>query len=420
MVLAVSALAAVFALQDTYLMMGSQGTVLPEASSPLELTVVGHEFRDGNGDKVFLRGVGIIHQHNDVRGWWSGPGEPFSEGRWETDLTLLTQRIDDNLAAIKLWEGNVIRVFLAVNWWWIDTINPYQRYGEGPNLDMSYRNYFELLVQRAQLQGIYVIFCPYELVSYQEDYVGFGGLPVPNGPDSRGKSVLDAIYSGDSTYIEPMRRWWQSVTGRLGNYPNVIFEMWNEPDDVDKTDWFNYQIEMYKTMRQTTNNVILFAWRECAIPRWQEELTWIPDLHNQLRSSLASEPFNVGYVFHTYRYEHNLDWGTSYSVVLDQLTAPNWIQQTRSASVDVPVICSETGMGLDASNLNDEMGWWDGLLRSFNELSIGYIACYWMPADAGWRPEQGLLTANSTNYWPAGQPSPDPSSSGTIFLNNKP
>ena len=223
-ILVVTILAQAVAIQTVSVLIKNTGTIALSAPSPLTLTVVGHEFRDGNGAKVFLRGVGVAHDNNDVRGWWSGPGESFGSGRWEANLTLLTQRIDANLAALKLWGGNVIRVFPAVNWWWIDMINPYQRYGEGPNLSMSYRDYFELLVQRAKLQGVYVIFCPYELVSYQDDYRGFGGLPVQNGPDSRGRAVLDAIYSGDPTYTEPMRRWWQSVTNKLGGYPNVIFE----------------------------------------------------------------------------------------------------------------------------------------------------------------------------------------------------
>ena len=419
-ILIVAILSQALALQTLSVTIHNIGTIDTSTPSSMALTAVGHEFYNGDGVKVFLRGVGVAYQNNDARGWWSGPGESYYTGRWETNLTLLAERIDANLAALKSWGGNVIRVFPAVNWWWIDNINPYERYGEGPDQDMSYRDYFELLVQRAELQGVYVIFCPYELVSYQEDYVGFGGLPVQGGPDSRGKAVLDAIYSGDPTYTEPMRRWWQSVAGRLGKYSNVIFEIWNEPDEVNKANWFNHQIEMYKTIRQSTSNVVLFMWRMGAVPGWQEELSWIPDFHNQLRTNLASEPVNVGYDFHAYRYVWNLQWGTDYSSVYGQLTSANWIPQTRSGGVDVPVLCGETGIGLDVSNLSAETGWWNGLLRSFNELDVGYLAYYWIPADLGWEPEQGMFVADSANYWPEGQLAPTPSVAGDIFLDNMP
>jgi hypothetical protein len=47
--------------------------------------------------------------------------------------------------------------------------------------------------------------------------------------------------------------WWTSLVNRLGQYSNVIFEMWNEPDDGTNTAasaealaYFNYAVEMYK------------------------------------------------------------------------------------------------------------------------------------------------------------------------------
>ena len=61
LILVIPVLAQTLALRNQVLTIGSSGTILPFASSALSLTVIGHEFYDGNGSQVFLRGVGIVH-----------------------------------------------------------------------------------------------------------------------------------------------------------------------------------------------------------------------------------------------------------------------------------------------------------------------------------------------------------------------
>jgi len=380
---------------------------------PLALYTQGHEFFNGTG-KIALRGVGHMHDHDDLSGWWSGPGETWTAvGRWETDTARLTERIDANLRAIKTWGGNSLRVFMAVNWWWEDRINPHLRFGEGPDQEMSYRDYFELLAERAEREGVYVIFCPYQLRSEMDG--GGGGIPVEGGVDEVGTAVLDQITTGDPTYLEPMRRFWESVSQRLGQHPGIIFEIWNEPDSTEpavKTAWFTHQIEMYKTIRETSDNVVLLAWRMGAVPTWQEELSWVPSLHQQLRDALGQEPLNVAYDFHAYRHSWNHPWGTDYTTVMTQLTSDTWLPQTRSATVDVPVVCAETGMFLVTPDPDDEHGWWDALLRSLGELDVGYVGYYWTD---GRVQETGLF-----EDWPVDQPAPSPSVAGQIYLDNVP
>ena len=92
---------------------------------------------------------------------------------------------------------------------------------------------------------------------------------------------------------------------------------------------------MYQVIRAHTDNLVLLAWRMGAVPTWQEELSWIPDMHTQLAAALGSEPVNVAYDFHAYRYVWNHQWGTDYDTVYGQLTSENWLPQTRSGLVDV-------------------------------------------------------------------------------------
>ena len=84
-ILTVPLLFQALALQNRFIVIKSSGTTVSSPISPLSLNVAGHEFYNGEDDKVFLRGVGIAHHNDDATGWWSGPGEAFTEGRWETD-----------------------------------------------------------------------------------------------------------------------------------------------------------------------------------------------------------------------------------------------------------------------------------------------------------------------------------------------
>jgi hypothetical protein len=158
--------------------------------------------------------------------------------------------------------------------------------------------------------------------------------------------------------MQAWRMWWTSVVGRLGQYPNVIFEMWNEPDDGTNSasstvasSYFNYTIEIYKSIRAMgCTNLIFMQWHMTLIPG-KVELDWVPQLYNQLKASVGSTPSNLVFTAHPYRRAPypNLEWATTYAGVKSQLSLPNMIPATRSNGVDVPLVFNEMGVMADSS-----------------------------------------------------------------------
>ncbi|MCJ7632357.1 hypothetical protein MUP77_08185, partial [Candidatus Bathyarchaeota archaeon] len=116
--------------------------------SSMALHTEGEKIFNALKEEIFLKGIGRLHDMDDPRGWWSGPGEDFSNGRFEANRELVIQRIDANLQAMKSWGANLLRIHVAVNWWWRDNINPADY--ETPNTPiLSYQDYIELLIERA-------------------------------------------------------------------------------------------------------------------------------------------------------------------------------------------------------------------------------------------------------------------------------
>jgi len=220
----------------------------------MPLHTLGHTILDSRNNVVYFRGIGRAGDLASLSGIWSGRGEnvfDYSE-KWQTDFSFLKQDINETFTCYqRFWRVNLVRVLIPVDWWWDDNVNPQQQYGEGPDLMMSYRSYIELLVQEAAKNGIYVNLCPYEVHNYYVSGDVWDGIP-----GSLGQSSLAYMRTINVNEMHAWQLWWTSLVNRLGHYSNVIFEMWNEPDDGTNTAasaealaYFNYTVEMYKTIR---------------------------------------------------------------------------------------------------------------------------------------------------------------------------
>jgi hypothetical protein len=386
-----------------------------QSASTEALHTVGHKIFDADNNEVYLRGLGHAGGADSITGNWGGEGEAvFSYGyKWRT-LADLPTRMDQTFQCMRdVWHVNTIREFDTVNWWWEDTVNPYQAYGEGPNQIMSNRDYWDLLLQRAQAAGIYVIFTPFTFFDYYTtESSGSGGIPT--ALTSQGAAYMATINSTGE--MQAWSTWWTSVADRLKQYPNVIFDLWNEPDSpANKTAYFNYMIEAYEAIRATgCQNIILMQWRQGVVPNWQEEMTWIPDFQNQITAELGHAPTNIVYSVHAYRYVWNHNWETSYGSLLAQLQSQNMIGCTRSGGVDVPVAIPEMGIGLDLTGtaLNNELEWWASILRACKTLDISVVGYYWTQ-HVGWTPDQAFVEGT----WATGQQSPTPTIAGQLFID---
>ncbi len=414
-------------------------TVVQAQTQPLTQPVLsplhtsGHKILDANGNEVYLRGVGRGGDTDSLSGIWTGKGDPvFNYAfKWQTDIPTLTKKMDETFTAYReYWHINYVRLFIAVDWWWTDTVNPAQSYGQGPNQVMSYRNYLELLAQRAQANGIYVDFTPYIVSNYYVGANAYDGIP-----GSLGATSANFMRGINADEMQAWRMWWTSVVNRLGKYSNVWFEMWNEPE-ANKQPYFNYMIEMYKTIRGLgSKNLILMQWNMGLTPTWHE-LEWVREIHTQLRNSIGSEPENVVYTTHPYRHAPypNIQWKYTYNDVKAQLLSPNIVPATRSNGIDVPLLFNEMGIMEDVSIYNHEawgiqaetgLSWeqrreneyifFDSILKVAYELGIGVSDYFWMQIGA-WPYSEAMISSDP--FWRADAPSPTPSRSGQIYIDN--
>ena len=423
------------------LILGSDPPKSPiQTSTAKSLHTSGHTILDSNDNLVYFRGIGRAGDLDSLSGTWGGRGQNvFDYGeKWQTDFSVLRQKMAETFACYRVfWKVNLVRILIPVDWWWADNINPAQQYGAGPDQVMSYRSYVELVVQEAGKYGIYVDLCPYEVRNYYVSGDTWDGIP-----GSLGTASLAYMHTINSDEMQAWQMWWTSVVNRLGQYPNVIFDMWNEPDDGTSTAvssealaYFSYTVDMYKTIRATGNmNLIFMQWHAGLIPGLIE-LDWVPQLYNQLKDSVGSAPSNVAFTAHPYRRAPypNLVWSTNYTGIRAQLDMPNMVPATRSNGVDVPLVFNEMGVMADPSvytndyseaaqqpesslsigkRMSNELSFWNAILQNAKDMDIGVCAFYWMQTGVwpGWE----ALVASA---WAPNAVSPAPSQAGKIFIN---
>lgn len=381
-------------------------------TSPLHTS--GHLILDAENNVVYLRGIGRTGDLQSASGMWSGPGDqvvtwgqkwlPISSNIADMDATLQSYK--------EYWKVNVIRILIPVNWWWIDNVQANQYQSDAPAVTISYRTYIETLVQEAAKYGIYVDFCPYSVLDVYSN-TAYDGVP-----GSLGTAGLNFMQSINANEMQAWRTWWTSVVNGLGQYSNVIFEMWNEPENA-KQPYFDYMIEMYKTIRSMGNqNLIFMQWNMGLVPTYHE-LEWVPEVHNQLKAAVGATPINVAYTTHPYRFAPwpNTQWQTTYTAVQAQLNSPNIVPITRSNGIDVPLVFNEMGICQTAMD-GAEMGFWDAILRNAQEMGIGVFAYYWM-SDSDLGPVyhgEAILTG----AWAQGTSSPAPNAVGQTFMKYAP
>lgn len=392
----------------------------------LKLHTSSHHILDANNDPVKLWGVGRAGGPVSTWGVWGGLGDTvyLNAYKWRRygaqSVADFTTDVDQTLQMLRdVWHCNVIREFMVVDWWWRDNINS-GNYLYSPDLVLSNRDYTELIVQRASALGMYVDLCPYSIVCYYEgvDWWGESNAPWGGFPTALRPSGVQAMANIHANLNTAWDMWWTSVYERLGGYDNVIFELWNEPDNPQvKQDHYDYQIRAYDTLRGLgADQLIMMQWRMGLVPNWQEQLTWVPELHNQLTTHLGGAPSNVVYTWHAYKFWFNPNWGTSDAQVLAQLSTSSMVPCTRPpvGTVDVPLVMNEGGP--DIYYGAGEMGWYHGLLTACEVLDVGVVAYYYTQPAIGFSPDQ----AHVSGPWAVGTEGPPLTWAGEYFFEVNP
>ncbi len=199
---------------------------------------------DDAGRVVVLRSV---NQHGflDVPdGAWNAPGEALYSGmgQWRPEV------IQATFDAYRQHGFNVVRFHTVVDWW---KTNPrtYRDQYRDVTYPKPYRELMEDTIAWAGERGLYVIF-------------DFFALRNENGVQSGQESLPWAPWGSDPEVVANRGEFveiWSSVATALGNHPNVLFELYNEPhgDAEAEAEWFTFVKEVLPAIRAHSDNPVL-------------------------------------------------------------------------------------------------------------------------------------------------------------------
>jgi len=346
---------------------------------------------DTNGNSVYLRGMGLagfapnlILWDQDTTDSWSNQWNYHPQETMEQTFKTLKDQ----------WHLNYIRVFIYPSWYYRDNITPAQ---EDPisysaqTTPISIKAYLHTLIQTADKYGLYVDLVPYMLTPsassfggdpYASQGYGWQGLPLEGWDEPAQRFLTDAGYSNGKE-LEFWHWFWTDMANTYKNYPNVIFEAWNEPNlgadnDAIPQGYLQYLKTMYSAIRTTgATNLIMLQWHMGWHPNtWGNDLSWT----NQITTAIP-QATNLVFTTHLYYYaptDLTAYWKTDYDGLKTQLTTA-----IKTMGVNAPLVINEQGSCLTKSNnKQNDYTWWQNLLKAQYDLNIGAGAYYWL-SDTG-------------------------------------
>jgi hypothetical protein len=360
-----------------------------------KLHAEGRYIKDSLGRTIILRGVNQAGFHDSPNGWWNPEGGGYLSGLgvWDPDA------VKYNLDGMKSWGCNVLRLHTRIAWWIDDTSN--------------YRQHIKDTITWAGERGIYVIFEPYSISTG-------ASTPLPWAPYATDQSDV-AYMPNSAAFID----YWTSVANELNGFPNVIFEIYNEPHSAPINEFFTVAQSWIYAVRATGANQLVIVqwdygiWANLGFP-WETPpdkcrydgptMDWV--YYHPLNDPLG----NIVYSFHNYRGDfHNTVPETEPRVNVweydDIKTALQscWVEYVLNV-LNKPVICGEIGANMwwTGEELQHELAYLNNSLTIYNEWNMSYLAWIWtIPAHM----KHGLL--QNDYVW-----LPPPNEAGEILIDS--
>lgn len=344
--------------------------------SPLH--VVGNKIVDANSNVVILRGVVYSYFIDSPNGSWTLPDGEIEWNTWDPVA------VNSNLEAIQSWGCNTVRVVVTLQWW-IDNTN-------------NFRSNLESFISCAASHQLYVDLTFWRVTADE------GQVSLPYPPYDNNSLVTSVAGFVDV---------WQGLAATLKSYPNVMFELWNEPvgDITAEESWFNTTQLCINAIRGTgATNLIVSQWDYgiyLDFMNYSLTPTSISSMDWANPSPLKDPLNNIVYSTHLYSddfFDTTSGYAPKYSYS-DMLWAFN-ITGLFSLASQHPVWIGEIGCNLWATNMTDEYAWYSNTLTILNQYGIGYCGWAWPPWTTG--TEWGLVS---------GQPNYAPDQAGQILQN---
>ena len=326
----------------------SSGIVVQNYTGNLtQLLVEGRYTKDSSGNVVFLRGVNVATYLDATTGWWYNGGSYY--GIWnEENLRLHLQEMKD-------WGINHMRILICIEWW----INNFQGTLGGQPADRPYRDSIKDTIVIAQEYGIYVVIVPWSVAVGEADGYTYPP-PAPYPPHTSHSEVIPDTQA----FVD----FWVNVANELKVYPNVLFELWNEPAaDIDT--WFSVAQQCIDAIRAIPDDhIIIVQWGYSGGLQWLRR----PDLPTGI---------NVLYSEHIYRFHGSLyNNGYTYDDVYDALYYDHygWLGDYQYAvENNIPMWIGEIGCWIAYDPDPQEKEAFINTLKILNEWEMGYSIWDW-------------------------------------------
>ena len=364
--------------------------------STLSLSTSGSSILNSTGQPFYYKEVGLFGVAPDNI-FWNAQGNDNWGDQWQTGATLNASLNQEFYNLSTGWNVNAIRLWIYPEWWWQGNVTPSivdpSSWG-AYTTPINVRQYCQIVTQIAGNYGIYVDWCPYQLTAqtgaYDTDpYMSDGGgTPMTNTWDTNQTAFIT------STGLTEQQFWsnfWGNFSSSLRDYPNAIFEAWNEPADQDTSPnvitpaYLSYLTTMYDAIRSTgSTNLIFMQYQEGWLPNgWGMNLSWA----SQITSALGGSPLNLAFTTHIYYYSpsdvtqywdsnglSNTAGGIPYNVT--EMTTI-FANLKTSMGVSAPLVFNEAGdCSYYSTNLTNDYIWWDAVNKAAYANDIGISAYY--------------------------------------------
>ena len=348
----------------------------------LPLHVEGASIKDAAGKTVLLRGINHAGFVDVPDGGWDAPGKPLFSGMGHWEPAVVKQTLDD----YRKLGFNVVRLHTIVDWW---KTNPqtYHDPWRSVQYPEPYRQMMKDTIQWAGERGLYVIFDFFAMKNVNGKQSGQESLPWP--PYNRYPEVV----ASQAEFIDL----WQSVARELGRYPNVLFELYNEPhgDAKAEAEWFDFCRQALPALRQYTTNLVIVQW---------DYMCWVnldyppPQSGASTLAWVERHPLpqaNLLYGTHLYRNSGGGGPGTVHrsNPRLVNLWEPDEIRRGLELAqlprvvheLKRPLLVTEIGafMKAQGEDREHELLWFKHTLAILNSWNIGYV-------DWAWRSDEHL------------------------------
>ena len=207
---------------------------------------------------------------------------------------------------------------------------------------------------------------------YEDDPVGTRKL-IGTVVDAAIQSGIYVIidWHGDHIKTEEAKTFFGEMAAKYGKYPNIIYEVYNEPAEVGWPDVKAYAEAVIKVIRdKDPNNIILVG-----CPRWDQELQ-LP----------AADPIkgyaNLMYTMHFYAGTHK-----------------QWLRDRTDAAIraGLPVFISESGGMEHTGDGPIDYKEWQAYIDWINKNNLSWIT--WAVVDKNETDAALYPSASSTGHW---------------------